>query len=120
MINHIVFYVISNFPYIKSEPYDDNYIKACLVYQNLYVKYFNKSLDMEHIKYILSEWRYSCRSNSPILTNHLIFSLAFREFRKRYKIGRGCVYTFDSPFKKSETLGYLTGIIYWFFHTGVV
>ena len=86
MIDHIVFYVISNFPYFKSEPYDDNYIKACLVYKYLYEKYFNQSLDIEHIKYILTEWRYSCRSNSPIIANHLIFSLAFENFGKDIKL----------------------------------
>ena len=120
MMNQIVQYVKFYFPSFKSESYDDNYIKACLVYQYLYAKYFNKRLDMEEIKYNLLEGRYFCRSNSPIIANHLIFTLAFKAFWKRYRIGRGYVYAIDSPFKESETLGYLTGIVYWFFHTGVV
>ena len=48
-----------------------------------------------------------------------MFYAAFKSFHKHYKIGRGCVYTFDFPIN-SEVLGYLTGIIYWCFHKGVV
>ena len=95
-------------------------LSKLVLFINIYIISISIKILIWNILNVLSEWRYSCRSNSPLLANHLIFSLAFREFRKRYKIGRGCVYTFDSPFKKSETLGYLTGIIYWFFHTGVV
>ena len=120
MMNQIVQYVKFYFPSFKSASYDDNFIKACLVYQFLYAKYFNKRLSMEEIKYNLSEGRDFCRSNSPIIANHLIFSLAFRAFWKKYRIGRGYVYAIDTPFKESETLGYLIGIIYWCFHTGVV
>ena len=47
-----------------------------------------------------------------------MFYRAFESFYKHYKIGRGCVYTFDSPIN-SEVLGYLTGIIYWIFHKGL-
>ena len=54
------------------------------------------------------------------MKNHLIFNLAFKAFWKHFRIGRGCVYTFNTPFKECEVLGYLTGIIYWFFHRGVV
>ena len=51
--------------------------------------------------------------------NFIKACLAFREFWKHYHKGRGCVYVFNSPFK-NEVLGYLTGIVYWFFHRGVV
>ena len=115
MINNIIYYVNSYFPEFKSEAYDDNFIKACLVYQYLNIKYFSRKLDMEQIKYILMEGRYFCRSNSPIIANHLIFTLAFKAFWKRYKIGRGYVYAIKTSFKESKTLGHLTGIIYWFF-----
>ena len=47
-----------------------------------------------------------------------MFYRAFKSFYKHYKLGRGCVYAFDSPIK-SEVLGYLTGIIYWIFHKGL-
>ena len=120
MISTIVEYVNFYFPTYKTEFYCDNFIKACLVYQFLYAKYFTQKLDIDKIIYRLSDNHHSLRSNSPTLTNHLIFNLAFKAFWKHYKIGRGCVYVFNSPFKESEVLGYLTGIVYWIFHRGVV
>ena len=48
-----------------------------------------------------------------------MFYRAFKSFHKQYKLGRGCVYVFDSPIK-SEVLGYLTGICYWIFHKGIM
>ena len=120
MIKSIVAYVNFYFPSYKTQFYPDNFIKACLVYQFLYAKYFTQRLDLDQIIYRLSDSRYNCRSNSSILANHLIFSLAFREFWKHYPhLGRGCVYTFNTPLK-FEVLGYLTGIIYWCFHRGVI
>ena len=119
MIKSIVAFVNFYFPSCKTQFYDDNFIKACLVYQYLYIKYFTQRLNLDQIIYRLSDSRFNCRSNSSILSNHLIFNLAFREFWKHYRIGRGCVYTVNSPFK-SELLGYLTGIIYWCFHQGVI
>ena len=118
MIKSIVAFVNFYFPSNKSKYYPDNFIKACLVYQYLYIKYFTQRLDLDQIIYRLSDSRFDCRSNSSILSNHLIFNLAFREFWKHYQLDRGCVYTFNSPLK-SEVLGYLTGIIYWCFHRGV-
>ena len=120
MIKSIVAYVNFYFPSYKTKFYPDNFIKACLVYQFLYAKYFTQRLDLDQIIYKLSDSRYSCRSNSPTLANHLIFNLAFREFWKHYRLGRGSVYTINSPFKQFEVLGYLTGIIYWCFHQAVV
>ena len=120
MIFLIVQYVKFYFPSYKSLSYDNNFIKACLVYQFLYIKYFNQRLDINQIIYRLSDSRHNCRSNSPTLANHLIFTLAFREFWKQYRIGRGCVYAIDTPFKEFEVLGFLTGFIYWFFHRGVI
>ena len=77
-------------------------------------------MDIDQIIYRLSDARHSLRSNSPSLTNHLISNLDFKAFWKHYRIGRGCVYVVNSPFKESEVLGYLTGIVYWIFHRGVV
>ena len=113
MISTIVEYVNFYFPTYKTQFYPDNFIKACLVYQFLYSKYFTQNLDISQIIYKLSGDRYSLISNSPTISNHLIFNLAFKAFWKHYKIGRGCVYVFNSPFKESAVLGYLTGIIYW-------
>ena len=120
MINRIVSYVNFYFPNYKTQSYPDNFIKSCLVYQFLYVKYFKQKLDLDQIIYKLSDYKHSCRSNSSVLANHLIFNLAFREFWKHYSLGRGCVYAIGTPFKESEVLGYLTGIVYWCFHRGVV
>ena len=120
MIKSIVAYVNFYFPSNKTKYYPDNFIKACLVYQFLYAKYFTQKLDIDQIIFRLTEARHYLNSNSNIITNHLIFTLAFRAFWKHYKIGRGCVYTFNTPFKESEVLGYLTGIIYWCFHKGVI
>ena len=116
MIRSIIYYVNFYFPTYKTEFYCDNFIKACLIYQFLCINYFEQKLDFNQVIYRLSVYKHSCRSNSPILANHLIFSLAFREFWKQYGLGRGCVYVADTPFKKSEVLGYLTGIVYWLFH----
>ena len=120
MIKSIVEYVNFYFPTYKSQFYSDNFIKACLVYQFLYAKYFTQKLDINQIIFILTKAKNYLNADSNIISNHLIFSLAFRAFWKHYKIGRGCVYTFNTPFKESEVLGYLTGIIYWCFHKGVV
>ena len=120
MLKTIVEYVNFYFPTYKTQLYCDNFIKACLVYQFLYAKYFTQKVDINQIIYRLSDARNSLRSNSPTLTNHLIFNLAFKAFWKHYRIGRGCVHVVNSPFKECEVLGYLTGIIYWFFHKGVI
>ena len=101
MISTIVEYVNSYFPTYKTQFYCDNFIKACLVYQFLYVKYFTQKLDINQIIYRLTDARHYLRS-------------------KHYRIGRGCVYVVNTPFKESEVLGYLTGIIYWCFHKGVI
>lgn len=120
MIKSIVAYVNYYFPSCKTQFYCDNFAKFCIVYKCLYAKYFWKNLDMDQIIYRLTEAKISCNSNSDTLSNRLIFSLAFRAFRKKYRIGRGCVYLAESPFQECEVLGYLTGIVYWCFHRGVV
>ena len=75
---------------------------------------------MDQIIYRLNKTRNSFKTNSIILVNHLIFSTASRAFWKQYRIGRGCVYVADIPFQECEVLGYLTGIVYWALHRGVV
>ena len=57
--------------------------------------------------------------NSPVLKNHLIFHHAFKTFWKRYGIGRRHIYIFDTTLK-STILGFVAGVLYWFFHEGVV
>ena len=80
MIKSIVTYVNLYFPTYKTQFYPDNLIKACLVYQFLYAKYFTQKLDMDQIIYRLTEARNYLNSDSNIITNHLIFNLAFKLF----------------------------------------
>ena len=51
MISKIVEYVNLYFPTYKTPLYSDNFIKACLVYQFLYLKYFSQKLDIDQIVY---------------------------------------------------------------------
>ena len=80
MIKSIVTYVNFYFPTYKTQLYSDNFIKACLVYQFLYAKYFTQKLNIDQIIYRLTEARHYLNSNSNIITNHLIFNLAFKAF----------------------------------------
>ena len=84
MITTIINYVNYYFPHYKTKFYCDNVIKSCLVYKYLYEKYFSSNLDMDQIIYRLTEVRNSFKTNSVILLNHLIFSIAFRAFWKQY------------------------------------
>lgn len=121
MLDRVEAYVNYYFPQNKTEFYDDNFIKACLVYKFLCFNLLSKNLDINHIIYRLSDYRHCCNASSPALCNHLIFSLAFREFWKHYKKGRGCVYVINLPNSaRLEVIGLLTGIIYWFFHKEVI
>ena len=128
MINTIVSYV--NFYYLNlkniknSEDdinsyllnrYSEDIIKTALIYRFLYESTFKKNITLEAIIYKLDI--NPIKTNSIIISNHLIFYRAFKSFYKTYKVGRGCVYVFDSPIR-SEVLGYLTGILYWIFHKG--
>ena len=129
MINTIVSYV--NFYYLNlkniknSEDdimsyllnrYSEDIIKTALIYRFLYESTFKKNIKIEAIIYKLDI--NPIKTNSRIISNHLIFYRAFKSFYKTYKVGRGCVYVFDSPIR-SEVLGYLTGILYWIFHKGL-
>ena len=123
MIKTIVEYV--NFYYARLHPpktprlkeYSEDVVKTALVFRFLYEHYVKDTLDLETIIYKLD----CCpiRSNSRVIRNHLIFHRAFKSFRRLYKAGRGCVYLFDCSIK-SEVIGYLTGIIYWIFHKGII
>ena len=117
MINTIVNYVNFYYPHHKHLPYTENVIKTSLIFRYLYEVYFKKTMDIETIIYKLENR--SIKSNNPILNNHLMFYRAFKSFYKQYKLGRGCVYVFDSSIN-SEVFGYLTGICYWIFHKGII
>ena len=116
MINTIVNYVNFYYPTIKNISYSEDIIKTALMYRFLYESTFKKYITLETIIYKLNNL--PIKSNSRVLNNHLIFYRAFKSFYNNYKLGRGCVYVFDSPIK-SEVLGYVTGILYWIFHKGL-
>ena len=116
MIKTIVYYVNFYYPTLKNLPYSENVIKTSLIYRFLYETTFEKYIDIKTIIYKLENR--SIKSSNPILNNHLMFYRAFKSFHKHYKLGRGCVYVFDSSIN-SEVLGYITGIIYWIFHKGI-
>ena len=117
MINTIIEYVNHYFSPYKSNLYPDDFIRCCL-YKYLYKKYFSRNITWTLILYRLFEERDSFVTNSNIFRNHLIFSTAFCAFWKQYRMGRGCVYVADTCLQEHETLGYLTGIVYWSFHRG--
>ena len=115
MINTIVNYVNFYYPTLKNLSYSENIIKTALIYRFLYESTFKKHITLETIIYKIEN--ISIRSNNRILNNHLMFYRAFKSFYK-HKLGRGCVYVFNSPIN-SEVIGYLTGILYWIFHKGL-
>ena len=113
-VNYVNFYYP---PPFKKTNYSEDEIKTALIYRFLYETNFKKNISLERI--IIYELEgLPINTESKILRNHLIFHRAFKSFYKLYKLGRGCVYVFDSPLK-SEVLGYLTGILYCFFHKGL-
>ena len=116
MINTIVHYVNFYYPTLKDLNYSEILIKTALIYRFLHETTFKKHITIDTIIYKLENR--SIKSNSRVLNNHLMFYRAFKSFYKQYKLGRGCVYVFDSPIN-SEVLGYLTGIVYWIFHKGL-
>ena len=110
---------ISTFQLIKHNFIQITSLKLVL-FTNFSVQSILHKPYIDQIIYRLTEARHYLNSNSNIITNHLIFNLGFKTFWKHYRIGRGCVYTFTTPFKECEVLSYLTGIIYWCFHRGIV
>ena len=116
MVNTIVHYVNFYYPTLKHLNYSENLIKTALIYRFLYENTFKKFIDINTIIYKLENR--SIKSNNLVLNNHLMFYRAFKSFYNHYKLGRGCVYVFDSPVN-SEVLGYLTGICYCIFHKGL-
>ena len=110
MINTIVHYVNFYYTTLKNLPYTENVIKTALIYRFLYETTFKKHITLETIIY--KPENRSIKSSSRVLNNHLMFYRAFKSFYKRYKLGRGCVYVFDSPIIQKYlviSLEYVTG-----------
>ena len=95
------------------------YIKSCLIYKYLYELYFRKKITLNEVMSFMDNSDFYFISNSSVLKNHLIFHYAFKIFYKKYEKGRYNIFIFDTRIK-SFIVGFLTGILYWFFHKGVV
>ena len=107
--------------FLLSNNFDTNecYIKSCLIYKYLYEIYFRKNITLNEVMSLMDNTDFYFISNSNVLKNHLIFHYAFKNFCKKYKKGRFNIYIFDTRIK-SSVVGFLTGILYWCFHKGVV
>ena len=96
------------------------YVKSCLIYKYLYEIYFRKNITLREVMSLMDNYSdFYFISNSSVLKNHLIFHYAFKNFYQRYKKGRFNIYIFDTRIK-SSIVGFLTGILYCFFHKGVL
>ena len=95
------------------------YIKSCLVYKNLHEIYNRSNISLHEVMMIMDVTDFLFMSKSPVLKNHLIFHHAFKTFWKQHKKGRSEIYVFDTTIR-SSILGFVTGVVYWFFHKGVV
>ena len=95
------------------------YIKSCLIYKYLFEYYFKRNISLYEIMAVIDNNDFLFMTNSPVLKNHLIFHHAFKTFWKRHKKGRPEVYVFDTTIR-SSIFGFVTGVVYWFFHEGVV
>ena len=95
------------------------YIKSCLIYKYLYELYFRKNITLREVMSLMDNSDFYFISNSNVLKSHLIFHYALKNFYKKYKKGRFNIYIFDTRIK-SSIVGFLTGILYWFFHKGIV
>ena len=95
------------------------YIKSCLVYKFLFETYLRKNITLREVMTLMDNTDFLFITNSPVLKNHLIFQHAFKSFWKRHNTGRHSIYVFDTSFT-SSILGFVTGVLYWVFHEGVV
>ena len=128
MIKAIIDYVNCHYqfcenidPFLLTNNLDTNecYIKSCLIYKYLYEIYFRENITLREVMSIMNNTDFYFISNSNVLKNHVIFHYAFKNFYKKYEKGRFNIYIFDTRIK-SSIVGFLTGILYCFFHKGVV
>ena len=128
MLKSIIDYVKYHYQFcqnIKSSFLSNNlvtnkcYIKSCLVYKYIFKLYFRKNVTLYEVMSLMDITDFLFITNSPVLKNHLTFHNAFKSFWKRHKKGRSDVYIFDTTIR-SSVLGFVTGVLYCFFHKGVV
>ena len=91
MLSSIVSYVNSYFPRFKTNFYNHDFIKSCVVYKYLYEKYFSQNIEMDQVISRLNDGLTNLRfqTKSVILKNHLISSFALSKFDEHNKQGRG-------------------------------
>ena len=128
MLKTIINYVNYNYQFCENidSPFlsryinaNECYIRSCLVYKNLHEIYNGSNISLHEVMMIMDVTDFLFITNSPVLKNHLIFHHAFKTFWKQHKKGRSEVYVFDTTIR-SSILGFVTGVVYWFFHKGVV
>ena len=128
MLKSIIGYVNYNYqlcenidsPFLtKDMDANDCYIKSCLVYKKLHEIYSRNNITLKEVMTIMDLSGFLFFSNSSVLKNHLIFHHAFKTFWKQHRKGRPYVYVFDTTIR-SSVLGFVTGVLYCFFHKGVV
>ena len=128
MLKSIVNYVNYNYQFSENIDYpflsqdrkaNECYIKSCLIYKYLYEIFHRSNIALMEVMIEMDVTDFLFISNSPVLKNHIIFHQAFKSFWKRYKKGRRDVYVFDTTLR-SPFFGFVTGMIFWFFHEGVV
>ena len=119
IINSVKIFFSQSFFLTNNFDTNECYIKSCLVYKYLFEYYFKRNISLYEIMVVIDNTDFLFMTNSPVLKNHLIFHHAFKTFWKRHKKGRSEVYVFDTTIR-SSILGFVTGVVYWFFHEGVV
>ena len=128
MLKTIIHYINYNYQFCENidSPFlsryldaNECYIKSCLIYKYLFELYFRWNVSFNSVMTVMDNTDFLFISNSPVLKNHLIFYHAFKTFWKRHKKGRSEIYIFDTTIR-SSILGFVTGVVYWFFHEGVV
>ena len=124
MIKTIIDYVnynenIDSFLLTNNLDTNECYIKSCLIYKYLYEIHLRKNIPLREVMSLMDNTDFHFISNSNVLKNHVIFHYAFKNFYRKYKKGRFNIYIFDTR-SKSSTVGFLTRILYCFFHKGVV
>ena len=128
MLKTIIDYVNYNYQFSENidSPFlsrdlnaNESYIKSCLVYKNLHEIYNRRNISLHEVMMIMDVTDFLFITNSPVLKNHLIFHHAFKTFWKKHKKGRPEIYVFDTTIR-SSILGFVTGVVYCFFHEGVV
>ena len=110
---------IDSFLLSNNSDTNEYYTKSCLIYRYLYEVYFRENITLREVMSMMDNSDFYFISNSNGLKNHLIFHYAFKNVYRKYKKGRFNIYIFDTRIK-SSIVGFLTGILYWFFHKGVV